>query len=74
MGDNVYGDCDEETREILRQAYVEWGESSSVQASSPTLAGHGNFGTTTTTWANDCHVDNPYERNCLELLYRLFSN
>ena len=71
MGDNVYGDCDEETCEILRQAYVDMGNHPSVQGAAqhlPVMAilDDHDYG------ANDCHVENPYKEIARELFADFF--
>jgi alkaline phosphatase D len=71
MGDNVYGDCDEETCEILRQAYVDMGNHPSVQGAAqhlPVMAilDDHDYG------AGDCHVDNPYKDIAKELFADFF--
>jgi alkaline phosphatase D len=71
MGDNVYGDCDEETCEVLRQAYVDMGNHPSVQGAAqhlPVMAvlDDHDYG------GDDCHVDNPYKEIARELFADFF--
>lgn len=71
MGDQVYGDCEEESCEILRQAYRDFAEIPSLLGAAgrlpvmATLDDH-DYG------ANDCHADNPYKEIARELFADFF--
>jgi hypothetical protein len=60
MGDNIYGDCDDETCTKLFRAYDDFGNHPSVQGAArqfpvfPVLDDH-DYG------QGDCHADNPYK-------------
>jgi alkaline phosphatase D len=71
MGDNVYGKCDEETCEVLREAYVDMANHPSVQGAAqhlPVLAilDDNDYG------QGDCHVENPYKETARQLFADFF--
>jgi len=71
MGDNIYGDCREETCAYLKQAYVDFGNHPSVQGFAQqfpvfaTLDDH-DYG------KSDCHSDNPYKDLAREMFAEFF--
>jgi len=71
MGDQVYGDCQEASCEILRQAYTDFGNIPSVQGAASnlpvmaTLDDH-DYG------ENDCHASNPYKDIARQLFADFF--